>query len=52
MTQPTSLTYRDAGVNIDAGNELVERIKQGVPIWKNQHFTNGASEWVGLDDHC
>ncbi|MBE2211734.1 MAG: phosphoribosylformylglycinamidine cyclo-ligase, partial [Xanthomonadaceae bacterium] len=27
MTQPTSLTYRDAGVNIDAGNELVERIK-------------------------
>jgi phosphoribosylformylglycinamidine cyclo-ligase len=27
MTQPTSLTYRDAGVNIDAGDELVERIK-------------------------
>jgi phosphoribosylformylglycinamidine cyclo-ligase len=24
----TSLTYRDAGVNIDAGNELVERIKK------------------------
>lgn len=31
MTSPTSsnspLTYRDAGVDIDAGNELVERIK-------------------------
>ena len=27
MNQPTSLTYRDAGVDIDAGNELVERIK-------------------------
>ena len=27
MTQPTPLTYRDAGVDIDAGNELVERIK-------------------------
>ena len=27
MTQPTSLTYRDAGVDIDAGNEVVERIK-------------------------
>ncbi|WP_435594091.1 phosphoribosylformylglycinamidine cyclo-ligase [Proluteimonas luteida] len=27
MTAPTPLTYRDAGVDIDAGNELVERIK-------------------------
>lgn len=28
--------------------ELVERIKQEVPIWKRQHFADGASEWVGL----
>lgn len=34
-----------------ACGELVERIKHGVPIWKNQHFTSGDSEWVGLDDH-
>ncbi|WP_425489106.1 phosphoribosylformylglycinamidine cyclo-ligase [Arenimonas soli] len=27
VTTPTPLTYRDAGVDIDAGNELVERIK-------------------------
>ena len=27
---------------------LVERIKAEVPIWKRQHFANGASEWVGL----
>ncbi|MGK0674316.1 MAG: phosphoribosylformylglycinamidine cyclo-ligase [Halothiobacillaceae bacterium] len=27
MSQPTSLSYRDAGVDIDAGNALVERIK-------------------------
>jgi len=26
-TAPTPLTYRDAGVDIDAGNEVVERIK-------------------------
>ncbi|GKW48156.1 phosphoribosylformylglycinamidine cyclo-ligase [Halomonas sp. NCCP-2165] len=26
-TQPTSLSYKDAGVDIDAGNALVERIK-------------------------
>ena len=27
VTAPTPLTYRDAGVDIDAGNEVVERIK-------------------------
>ena len=27
VTQPTPLTYRDAGVDIDAGNDVVERIK-------------------------
>jgi phosphoribosylformylglycinamidine cyclo-ligase len=27
MTEPAPLTYRDAGVDIDAGDELVERIK-------------------------
>jgi phosphoribosylformylglycinamidine cyclo-ligase len=30
MTERTSLTYRDAGVDIDAGEELVERIKPRV----------------------
>ena len=28
--------------------ELVELIKQTVPIWKRQHFPAGNSEWVGL----
>ncbi|PWB50435.1 MAG: phosphoribosylformylglycinamidine cyclo-ligase, partial [Nitrosomonadales bacterium] len=27
MSQPTSLSYRDAGVDIDAGDALVEKIK-------------------------
>jgi phosphoribosylformylglycinamidine cyclo-ligase len=27
MTEPRAITYRDAGVDIDAGDELVERIK-------------------------
>ena len=26
-TQPTSLSYKDAGVDIDAGEALVQRIK-------------------------
>lgn len=32
----------------EACSLLVERIKAQVPIWKRQHFTDGASEWVGL----
>ncbi|WP_300343534.1 molybdenum cofactor biosynthesis protein MoaE [Nesterenkonia sp.] len=28
--------------------ELVEQIKQRVPIWKEQFFTDGTREWVGL----
>lgn len=28
--------------------ELVELIKQRVPIWKRQRFSDGESEWVGL----
>ncbi len=27
---------------------LVEAIKQKVPIWKHQRFTDGSTEWVGL----
>ncbi|WP_425553364.1 molybdenum cofactor biosynthesis protein MoaE [Gryllotalpicola kribbensis] len=32
----------------DACAELVELIKQRVPIWKRQRFRDGVSEWVGL----
>jgi molybdopterin synthase catalytic subunit len=31
-----------------ACSDLVEAIKAEVPIWKRQHFPQGASEWVGL----
>jgi phosphoribosylformylglycinamidine cyclo-ligase len=41
--QPASLSYRDAGVDIDAGNKLVERIK---PIVK-QTFRPGVLTGLG-----
>ena len=31
---PTSLTYRDAGVDIDAGNEAVRRIKESGGLYE------------------
>ncbi|PVV10717.1 MAG: phosphoribosylformylglycinamidine cyclo-ligase [gamma proteobacterium symbiont of Ctena orbiculata] len=42
-SSPTSLSYRDAGVDIDAGNTLVERIK---PIVK-QTFRSGVLAGLG-----
>lgn len=32
----------------EAIETLVERIKAEVPIWKRQHYREGASDWVGL----
>jgi molybdopterin synthase catalytic subunit len=31
----------------DACRMLIDELKQSVPIWKQQWFTDGASEWVG-----
>ncbi|MEH0109730.1 molybdenum cofactor biosynthesis protein MoaE [Tersicoccus sp. MR15.9] len=31
-----------------ACEDLVERVKAQVPIWKQQWFPGGTSEWVGL----
>jgi molybdopterin synthase catalytic subunit len=30
----------------DAARHLIERIKQELPVWKKQTFTDGESEWV------
>jgi len=31
-----------------ACEQLVDLIKQRVPIWKRQHLADGVTEWVGL----
>ena len=33
---------------LEACRHLIDAIKAGVPIWKEQAFTDGAAEWVGL----
>jgi len=32
-----------------AGQDLIDRIKEEVPIWKRQTFLDGDVEWVGID---
>jgi molybdopterin synthase catalytic subunit len=38
-------SHRD--VAFSACRRLIDDLKSEVPIWKHQHFTDGASEWVG-----
>ncbi len=47
-TPPTPLTYRDAGVDIDAGNALVERIKPMVARTRRAGVLGGLGGFGGL----
>lgn len=31
----------------EAAEQIMDRIKQVAPIWKKEHWADGASEWVG-----
>ena len=33
---------------LDATSELIDAVKQTVPIWKEQHYVSGQPDWVGL----
>ena len=48
MTDSSPLTYRDAGVDIDAGNELVERIKPLVAATRRPGVLAGIGGFGGL----
>jgi len=37
------------GEAFDACRVIIDQIKDTVPIWKNQRFLDGDSEWVGAD---
>ncbi|MGC9457268.1 MAG: phosphoribosylformylglycinamidine cyclo-ligase [Halothiobacillaceae bacterium] len=45
---PTSLSYRDAGVDIDAGNALVDRIKPQVARTRRPEVMGGLGGFGGL----
>ena len=36
------------GEALAACAHLINTLKAEVPIWKEQHFVSGGSEWVGL----
>lgn len=48
MSNNNSLSYKDAGVNIDAGNELVDRIKPVVKATKRPEVMGGLGGFGAL----
>lgn len=36
------------GAALEACRRLIDELKATVPIWKQQAFTDGSDEWVGL----
>jgi phosphoribosylformylglycinamidine cyclo-ligase len=48
MTNTTGLTYKDAGVDIDAGEALVERIKGVAARTKRPEVLNGLGGFGAL----
>jgi molybdopterin synthase catalytic subunit len=47
-----SAPHRQAA--FEAGQWLIDTIKQAVPIWKRENWTDGTSEWVhpGMNDQA
>lgn len=37
------------GEAFEACRQIIDQIKETVPIWKRQRFTDGGSEWVGAE---
>ncbi len=37
------------GQAFEASRALIDRLKERVPIWKHQVFTDGTDEWVGAE---
>src|ERR1700694_2166030 len=48
MTERAPITYREAGVDIDAGEELVERIKPHVKRWMRREVLGGIGGFGAL----
>ena len=48
MSQKKTVTYRDAGVDIDAGNELIDRIKPLVKATHRPGVLGGIGGFGGL----
>ncbi len=42
----------DEQAAFEAGRFLIDSIKDRVPVWKREHFTDGTSEWLAVCPGC
>jgi molybdopterin synthase catalytic subunit len=42
-----AVAHGHRGPAYDASRYVIEQLKQRVPIWKLEHYTDGTREWVG-----
>ena len=42
-----AVAHPHGGPAYDASRYVIEQLKQRVPIWKLEHYTDGTREWVG-----
>jgi molybdopterin synthase catalytic subunit len=41
-----AVAHAHRGPALDATRYVIEQLKQRVPIWKNEHYTDGTRGWV------
>src|SRR5581483_11286176 len=45
-----AVAHPHRGPAYDASRYIIEQLKQRVPIWKLEHYTDGTREWVGAGE--
>ncbi|MBC7895405.1 MAG: molybdenum cofactor biosynthesis protein MoaE [Cytophagaceae bacterium] len=46
-----AISHARRGPALDASRYVIEQLKQRVPIWKREHYTDGTREWVDPTRH-
>jgi len=44
-----AVACRRRGDAFDACRQIIDQIKDTVPVWKHQRFADGTAEWVGAE---
>jgi molybdopterin synthase catalytic subunit len=45
-----AVAHPHRGAAYDASRYVIEQLKRRVPIWKLEHYVDGAREWVGASN--
>jgi molybdopterin synthase catalytic subunit len=46
-----AVAHPHRGPAFDASRYIIEELKQRLPIWKREHYVDGRSDWVQVEEH-